>query len=129
MISVVGRDKKLMGTVQATAAMTGLGAGSLLWMAPEVLSGQRYNEQVDIYSFAMCLIELIDCKLPWHWCGQAEVTTQVTRGQRPERQLESADRAGGALGDLAEIVRECWRQEPQARPTISKIVALLEADE
>ena len=43
-------------------AMTG--CGSVLWMAPEILTGETYNEKVDVFSFAMVIVELISCKLP-----------------------------------------------------------------
>ena len=43
-------------------AMTG--RGSVLWMAPEILTGETYNEKVDVFSYAMVLVELISCKLP-----------------------------------------------------------------
>ena len=38
--------------------------GSLLWMAPEIMVGDNYNEKVDVYSYAMCMIELLDRHLP-----------------------------------------------------------------
>lgn len=40
-----------------TIAMTG--CASVLWMAPEILTGQNYNEKVDVFSYAMCLVELV----------------------------------------------------------------------
>ena len=43
-------------------AMTG--CGSVLWMAPEILTGETYNEKVDVFSYAMVLVELISYKLP-----------------------------------------------------------------
>jgi serine/threonine protein kinase len=58
----LSRDKqhdKQRGAMQ-TAKMTG--CGSVLWMAPEILLGKTYNEKVDVYGFAMCLVELIDCE-------------------------------------------------------------------
>ena len=51
-------------TYHQTIAMTG--CGSVLWMAPEILRGQIYSEKVDVFSYAMCLVELVDCKLPWN---------------------------------------------------------------
>jgi hypothetical protein len=35
----------------------------------QVLSGALYNERVDQFSFAMCVVELLDCNLPWRGCG------------------------------------------------------------
>ena len=74
------------------------GCGTVMWMAPEIMLGQSYNEKVDVYSFSMCLVELIDRNLPWHWCpGGAEVPFKVSRGERPDRQLS---RVSSGLEDL-----------------------------
>ena len=100
------------------------GCGTVMWMAPEIMLGQSYNEKVDVYSFSMCLVELIDRNLPWHWCpGGAEVPFKVSRGERPDRQLSrvssgltsSGTRAAGGnnssdssvakLGQLSELIR------------------------
>ena len=34
-------------------------------MAPEILLGERYNEKIDVYAFAMVLLELASRQLPW----------------------------------------------------------------
>jgi hypothetical protein len=36
----------------------------MLWMAPEIIAGQVFNESVDVFSYAMCLLEVVDCHLP-----------------------------------------------------------------
>jgi serine/threonine protein kinase len=60
----LSRDKEWRPDTQAgTAMMTG--CGTALWMAPEILSGKHYNESVDVFSYAMCLLELIACEMPW----------------------------------------------------------------
>jgi hypothetical protein len=30
-----------------------------------MLLGRAYNESADVYSYAMCLVELVDRNLPW----------------------------------------------------------------
>ena len=39
--------------------------GSALWAAPELLSGKRYNEDVDTYSFGVVLYEIAVRELPF----------------------------------------------------------------
>jgi serine/threonine protein kinase len=83
----LSKDKEL-DTMKQTVKMTG--CGSSLWMvslhllaapshrrsivsetawptaqAPEILLARPYNESVDVYSYAMCLVELVDRNLPW----------------------------------------------------------------
>ena len=46
----LSRDKELIsgGTHDKTGGMTG--CGSVLWMAPEILLGEKYNQSVDVFS-------------------------------------------------------------------------------
>ena len=59
----------------ATEMMTG--CGSILWMAPEILLGEKYNEKVDVFSYAMCLLELTNRNLPWHGSGVGQQAIPV----------------------------------------------------
>ena len=60
----LSRDKALDSMAYSQTAMM-TGCGSVLWMAPEVLLGDVYNEKIDVFSYAMCLVELVDCQMPW----------------------------------------------------------------
>ena len=42
-------------------------AGTLEFMAPE-LFGENYNELVDIYSFGMCMLEMVTGECPYSEC-------------------------------------------------------------
>lgn len=47
-------------------------------MAPEFYD-EEYNELVDIYSFGMCILELITCEYPYSECkNQAQIYKKVT---------------------------------------------------
>jgi serine/threonine protein kinase len=101
----LSRDKHL-DSLAETSKMTG--CGSILWMAPEILMQKVYNEKVDVYSFAMCLVEMLDCQLPWTGCGSAAgVPYKVSKGGRPEQQLQGKERTHG---EWVALVRECWEQ-------------------
>ena len=58
-----------------TQMMTG--CGTLYWMAPEVLKGDVYNESVDVYAFAMCVLEMLTGEVPWRSVPAAEVPFKV----------------------------------------------------
>ena len=113
------RDKNdVNSAAMQTAMMTG--CGSPLWMAPEILLGEHYNEKVDVFSFAMCLVELVDVKLPWTGiCHASAVPLHVTRGERPTQQLRSAEPA------VARLSQACWAKGPQDRPSFVTVVDML----
>lgn len=53
-------------------------SGTPEFMAPE-LYDEEYNELVDIYSFGMCILELITCEYPYNECrNQAQIYKKVT---------------------------------------------------
>lgn len=57
--------------------------GTPEFMAPELYE-EEYNELVDIYSFGMCLLELITCEYPYSECrNQAQIYKKVTSGIKP----------------------------------------------
>lgn len=52
--------------------------GTPEFMAPELYE-EEYNELVDIYSFGMCMLELVTCEYPYSECkNQAQIYKKVT---------------------------------------------------
>lgn len=57
--------------------------GTPEFMAPE-LYDEEYNELVDIYSFGMCMLELVTCEYPYSECkNAAQIFKKVTSGVKP----------------------------------------------
>lgn len=53
-------------------------AGTLEYMAPEVIDTNTYNEKTDMYAFGMCLLELITKNPPYYECSTTgELITKV----------------------------------------------------
>ena len=53
----LSRDKGLDSVhYQQTVMMTG--CGSVLWMAPEILLGEKYNEKIDVFSCVRCFLSV-----------------------------------------------------------------------
>ncbi|KAI5065294.1 hypothetical protein GOP47_0019989 [Adiantum capillus-veneris] len=67
---------------QAPAAHSVIGTPE--FMAPEFYE-EHYNELVDIYSFGMCLLELVTLEYPYSECtNAAQIYKKVTTGRKPE---------------------------------------------
>ncbi|KAM1019578.1 hypothetical protein ACFX13_041654 [Malus domestica] len=57
--------------------------GTPEFMAPELYE-EEYNELVDIYSFGMCMLEMITFEYPYSECkSPAQIFTKVTSGIKP----------------------------------------------
>ncbi|CAJ1961032.1 unnamed protein product [Sphenostylis stenocarpa] len=58
--------------------------GTPEFMAPEVYE-ESYNELVDIYSFGMCVLEMVTFEYPYSECSHpAQIYKKVTSGKKPE---------------------------------------------
>ena len=110
----LSREKDM---TQDMATMMMTGCGSVLWMAPEILLGKKYNEKVDVFAYAMCLVELIDCNLPWAGTAtSAEVPNRVTKNRRPDNQLRKA------TDQMQSLISRCWQENWRQRPSFDEIV-------
>lgn len=86
---------------QAPTAQSVIGTPE--FMAPELYE-EHYNELVDIYSFGMCLLEMLTSEYPYSECtNAAQIYKKVTTGKRP-----------AALGKI---------KDPQTREFLEKCLA------
>ncbi|CAN0276359.1 unnamed protein product [Ectocarpus sp. 8 AP-2014] len=85
---------------------------SFAWTAPEVLESKETSKASDVYSFGMVAWEVLTRQTPW--ADQARPRDIYLRVvMREERPVIPVD----APVDIAEMVRSCWAQEPEDRPT------------
>ncbi|KAL3660800.1 hypothetical protein V7S43_014202 [Phytophthora oleae] len=104
------------------------GVGTPFWTAPEVLEGERYTEQADIYSFGVVLCELDTCKPPY--------TDAVTEGGSKARHFQILQEvmAGerrpsfspGCPPSILRLAADCLSPGPSRRPTASEVVQVLD---
>uniref|UniRef100_K7MTV0 non-specific serine/threonine protein kinase n=1 Tax=Glycine max TaxID=3847 RepID=K7MTV0_SOYBN len=81
--------------------------GTPEFMAPELYE-EKYNELVDIYSFGMCMIEMLTFEFPYSECANpAQIYKKVTSGKIPEafyriENLEAQKFVGKCLANVSE---------------------------
>ncbi|XP_047955070.1 serine/threonine-protein kinase STY13-like [Salvia hispanica] len=95
--------------------------GTLGYMAPEVLNGNPYNRKCDVYSFGICLWEIYCCDMPYPDLSFSEVTSAVVQQNlRP-------DIPRCCPSSLANVMKRCWDANPDKRPEMDEVVAMIEA--
>jgi len=94
-------------------------AGSPLYMAPEMLLDQGYNEKADVYSFGIVLWELYTHLEPYNKAFKSfdEMLEAVTKkGRRPDIPEDCPLK-------YKDLMQQCWNPDPQYRPSFAKIVS------
>ncbi|KAK3715077.1 hypothetical protein QZH41_012136, partial [Actinostola sp. cb2023] len=98
--------------------------GSLGIRAPEMLElserKEEYTMQVDVYSYAILLFQIIVRKQPFQeFDSEPMVNAAVVRGERPQWSRCALSRYG--LPSLTELMTQCWLSKPTQRPKSAQI--------
>jgi len=119
------------------------GCGTVRWMAPEIILSEAYSEKVDIFSYAMVLVELLvshggdpEGHLPWAATEKTravEVTQlplTVSKGNLPLYQIDDAPKtftpqSAVLRSKMRDLVEICADMEWRSRPTATHVLALL----
>ncbi|XP_038901064.1 probable serine/threonine-protein kinase WNK11 isoform X2 [Benincasa hispida] len=89
--------------------------GTPEYMAPELYE-EDYTEMVDIYSFAMCLLEMVTMEIPYSECDSvAKIYKKVTTGIKPQAITKVTD------DEVRAFIEKCIAQ-PRARPSASELL-------
>jgi len=96
-----------------------VGVGTPLWMAPEIMRGDQYNEKSDVYSFALVLWEMISNQLPYIDLNQMSLLMKVgLQGVRPTLPEPNPQHPI----QLIELIKLCWKQEADQRLSFYEIL-------
>lgn len=89
--------------------------GTPEFMAPELYE-EDYTEMVDIYSFGMCVLEMVTLELPYSECDNvAKIYKKVSSGVRPHALSKVKD------PEVRAFIEKCLAQ-PRARPSAAELL-------
>ena len=95
------------------------GVGTVTFMAPEVLKGdKRLSSKVDIYSFGLILFQLLTRKVPFDDLEQVTIPHRIISGVRPK--IPST-----CPKPLKKLIELCWHPSPKRRPAAAHVLTAL----
>lgn len=103
-----------------TGDLMTMGIGTAQWMAPEVISGQEYNEKADVYSYGIILWEMLTGDIPFNGMNPVQVGLAVVRNKARPKIPKMYP------GNLRNFIELCWDTDPSVRPDFPRIVGALE---
>ncbi|NXI40213.1 RIPK1 kinase, partial [Galbula dea] len=95
-------------------------AGTLFYMAPEHLRSLNVKpvEKSDVYSFGIVVWAIFANKEPYeHGINEAQICFGILNGNRPDIK----EITGTCPGEIIDLMKQCWEQEPEKRPTFAEI--------
>ena len=94
--------------------------GTLRWMAPELLQGQKYSEQSDIYALGMTIWEIVaKCTTPFKDIDNNLVGFRIISGGK---EIIPDD----VPKDVCYIIEQCWKNNPDERIKLANILEKIE---
>eukprot|EP00520_Triparma_pacifica_P017360 CAMPEP_0118648248 /NCGR_PEP_ID=MMETSP0785-20121206/9053_1 /TAXON_ID=91992 /ORGANISM="Bolidomonas pacifica, Strain CCMP 1866" /LENGTH=1431 /DNA_ID=CAMNT_0006540425 /DNA_START=63 /DNA_END=4355 /DNA_ORIENTATION=+ len=128
--------------------------GTPMYIAPEIVMGERYDKSVDVYSFAITVLEfslrgrrlvqgLHDAqiaekkkanpkRMTLKSVSSARIShSMIAKGWRPHPHFLTGEMATQHFNmpkAVANLVQVCWSEDPKKRPSFEEIVQFLAVD-
>ena len=97
--------------------------GTYIYIAPEIFSVQTYSKEADVYAFAHIVFEIMTGEIAFEKFNQYQILQKVAiEGYRPtiKKDVPKA---------YKELIKSCWSQNPDERPTFDQIVENLKTND
>ncbi|KAL1457206.1 hypothetical protein WDU94_001861 [Cyamophila willieti] len=95
-------------------------AGTVAWMAPEVIRNEQCSDKIDIWSFGIVLWELLTCETPYKDVDSSAIIWGVGSNSL-HLPIPSTCPDGFQL-----LMKMCWSNSPSSRPSFKQIQAHLD---
>ncbi|XP_025195776.1 mitogen-activated protein kinase kinase kinase 13-A isoform X2 [Melanaphis sacchari] len=95
-------------------------AGTVAWMAPEIIRNEPCSEKVDIWSFGVVLWELMTCETPYKDVDSSAIIWGVGSNSL-HLPIPSSCPDGFRL-----LIKQCWAAKPRNRPSFKHIMMHLD---
>ncbi len=102
----IARDQTL-----STLTGTGLAMGTPMYMAPEVITGNKADGQTDLYSLGVLLYECVSGQRPYSGVQPEKIFKAILTGKHPPLQKASKN----VPKQLAKIIERCMKVDPKKR--------------
>ncbi|XP_062365297.1 tyrosine-protein kinase Lck isoform X2 [Cinclus cinclus] len=90
------------------------------WTAPEAINYGTFTIKSDVWSFGILLTEIVTYgRIPYPGMTNPEVIQNLERGYR----MPQPD---NCPAELYELMRQCWKESPEERPTFEFMKSVLE---
>ncbi|OWY96545.1 TKL protein kinase [Phytophthora megakarya] len=106
--------------------------GTSLWMAPEVMLGERYDVKADMFSFGVVLSELDVHTMPYARASREILDSNgremagVTLFQRIALGTVQVEFSQASPQSVVELGRACMRMDPSERPSAAEAMYTLQ---
>lgn len=100
--------------------------GTLLWLSPEMITSNRWNDRTDVYAFAVIMWEIFSGRTPFHSeihddMNVMNLMFQIVGGKRPLiMELSKIEPS------IRRLIQDCWQHDPNNRPTMRKVLLKLQ---
>lgn len=95
-------------------------AGTVAWMAPEIIRNEPCSEKVDIWSYGVVLWELLSCEVPYKDVDSSAIIWGVGSNSL-HLPIPTSCPEGFKL-----LVKQCWSAKPRNRPSFKHILIHLD---
>ena len=97
-------------------------AGTIYWMAPEVLRGAPYGRRADVWSAGGTLLEMVSGAPPWaavdgRASNQYAIMYAIASSSAPPP-MEAVEHP-----EVRALLERCFERNPTRRPTVSQLLA------